>query len=356
MNILSGLFKNELAIDLGSVNTLIFAPSKGILLNEPSVVAIEKYTGDVLAVGREASKLLGRAPRDIEVHRPIRCGTIFNFEITKKMLEAFLRLVSDTPYRRNHIVVGVPGSATIVEQRSVRDVVKDVAGGKVELVDEGLAAGLGTGLLFEDERACMIVDIGGGTTTVAVIASGGVVSSVSLPAAGNAMDEAIRDYVRSNHCIQIGEITAERVKKEIGASFDDEAKPPRKWEIVGKHVIGGAATAIEIDTWEIREALEPIVAEIIAGINRVIEDSQPEAVADIYHSGITLAGGGALLKGIGKRLQQELQLRVRIPEDPATTVVLGAGKLLGEPKKLQRATIRQNLPAWQASEELVVSW
>ncbi len=357
MNILRSLFKSELAIDLGSVNTLLYEPSRGILLNEPSAVAIEKYTGDVLAVGQEAAKLLGRAPRDIQVHRPIRCGTIFNFEITQKMLRAFLSRVTDARYRWGHTVVGVPGSATIVEQRSVRDAVKDSAGGRVDLIDEGLAAGLGAGLRFEDERACMVVDIGGGTTTVAVIASGGVVSSVSLPAAGDAMDEAIRDYVRSTHSIQIGEYTAERVKKEIGASLNDnESGGPRKWEIVGKHVLGGGATAVEIDAEEIKEALDPVVAEIIAAVNRVIEDSQPEAVADIYYSGIILTGGGALLKGMQKRLQMELQLAVKVPEDPVTTVVLGAGSLLGEPNRLHRASIPENLPAWQASEELVASW
>lgn len=155
MKFLQRLFKNELAVDLGSVNTLIYAPARGILLNEPSVVALEKYTGDVIAVGKEAAKLLGRAPRDIEVHRPIRCGTIFNFEITQKMLKAFLGRVNEGRHGRAHTVVGVPGSATIVEQRSVRDAVKDVAGGRVDLVDEGLAAGLGAGVRFEDERASM---------------------------------------------------------------------------------------------------------------------------------------------------------------------------------------------------------
>lgn len=162
--------------------------------------------------------------------------------------------------------------------------------------------------------------------------------------------------MRSTHCIHIGEFTAERVKKEIGTSLDNKDATAKKWEIVGKHALGGTAAAVEIDAHEIKEALEPVVTEIIAGINRVIEDSQPEAVADIYYSGIVLTGGGALLKGIEHRLQSELQLRVRIPEDPATTVALGAGTLLGDSTRLQRAAIRQNLPVWQASEELVASW
>lgn len=355
MNFLNDLFTSKLAIDLGSVNTLIYAPGKGILLNEPSVVAIERHTGDVLAVGKNAAKLLGRAPRDVEVHRPIRCGTIFNFEITQKMLKAFLTRVSDSGFRRAHTVVGVPGSATAVEQRSIRDAVKDTAGGRVDLVDEGLAAGLGSGVSFDDERAHMIVDIGGGATTVAVIASGGVVSSISLPAAGNAMDEAIRDYVRGTHCVQIGEFTAERVKKDLGASLNGNGIHETR-EIVGKSVLGGNATAVEMNVNEICEALEPVLSEICAGVSKVIEESQPEAIADIYYSGIILTGGGALLKGMGERLQKELQLRVTTPDDPVTTVALGAGTLLTQPAKLQRAAIRQNLPVWESSEELVVSW
>ncbi len=355
MNFFNDLFTSKLAIDLGSVNTLIYAPGKGILLNESSVVAIERHTGDVLAVGKNAAKLLGRAPRDVEVHRPIRCGTIFNFEITQKMLKAFLTRVSDSGFRRAHTVVGVPGSATAVEQRSIRDAVKDTAGGRVDLVDEGLAAGLGSGVSFEDERAHMIVDIGGGATTVAVIASGGVVSSISLPAAGNAMDEAIRDYVRGTHCVQIGEFTAERVKKDLGASLNGNGIHETR-EIVGKSVLGGNATAVEISVNEICEALEPVLSEICAGVSKVIEESQPEAIADIYYSGIILTGGGALLKGMGERLQKELQLRVTTPDDPVTTVALGAGTLLTQPAKLQRAAIRQNLPVWESSEELVVSW
>lgn len=356
MKFLEKFFKHELAIDLGTVNTLIFDPDKGILLNEPSVVAIDRYDGEVLAVGQQALKLLGREPRGIEVHRPIHCGTICNFEVTQKMLRTFLLRVMDG-YRRGHFVVGIPGSATVVEQRSIRDAAHVAGGSRIELVDEGLAAGLGAGLDFEDERAHLIVDIGGGTTNIAIIASGGVVSSVSLPAAGNAMDEAIRDYVRSKHCIHIGEYTAETVKKDLGAlveanKFDDGDGV----EVVGKHLIDGSARAIKITAEEVREALEPILTEIVAGVRRLIEEAQPEAVADIYYSGIILTGGGALLKGMRQRLQSELKLHVNMPEDPKVTVALGAGRLLAAPEKLRRCSIRENLPVWQASEELVVSW
>lgn len=356
MRVFDKFFRHELAIDLGTVNTLVFDPTKGILLNEPSAVAIDNYNGEVVAVGHQALKLLGREPRGIEVHRPIRCGTIFNFEVTQKMLRSFLQRVMDG-YRRGHFVVGIPGSATLVEQRSILDAAHDAGGRRIDLVDEGLAAGLGAGLDFEDERAHLIVDIGGGTTNIAIVASGGVVSSVSLPAAGNAMDEAIKDYVRSKYCVQIGETTAETIKKDLGAVVsDNEFEDAAGYEIVGKHLLDGCPVAVEISSEEVREALEPILSEIVTAVRRLIEEAQPEAVADIYYSGVILTGGGALLKGMPERLNQELKLRVTMPEDPKVTVVLGAGRLLAAPEKLRRGAIRQNLPVWQASEELVVTY
>jgi len=346
-------FKNELAIDLGTVNTLIYQPDRGILLNEPSVIAIDRYDGEVVCVGHKAVKLLGREPRGIEVHRPIRSGTIFNFDVTQKMLRSFIGKVTDG-YRWGHFVVGIPGSATAVEQRSVRDAVRDAGGRRIDLVDEGLAAGLGAGLTFEDERAHLVVDIGGGTTNIAIVASGGIVSSISLTAAGNAMDESIRDYVRSNYCLQIGEYTAEAVKRELGALRDEEIAPDqRKVQLVGKQLSDGLACAVHITAEEVREALEPVISEIVTGIRRMIEDAQPEAVADIYYSGMILTGGGSLLKGLKDRLQTELKLRATMPENPITTVVMGAGILLDEPQKLYRCAIRPNLPVWQEAEELV---
>jgi rod shape-determining protein MreB len=355
MKFLESFYKYELAIDLGSVNTLIYDPDKGIVLNEPSVVALDRYDGKVLSVGRQALKLLGREPRGIEVHRPIRCGTIFNFEVTQKLLRSFLHGVTDT-YRRGHLVVGIPGSATAVEQRSIRDATRGAGASKVDLVDEGLAAGLGAGLSFEDERAHLVVDIGGGTSNIAVIASGGVVCSVSLPTGGNAMDEAIRDYVRSKYCLHIGESTAEAIKKDLGTLGGDVLHEKRTIEVVGKHLLDGSPCAIEVSAEEVKEALEPLLGEIVVGIRRVIEEAQPEAVADIYYSGIILTGGGALLKGMPERLQSELKLHVSMPEDPITTVALGGGKLLAAPDKLERSSIKQNLPVWEGSEELIVSW
>ena len=355
MKFIEKFFKNELAIDLGTVNTLIYDPDRGVVLNQPSVVAVDRYDGEVVSVGHQALRLLGREPRGIEVHRPIRSGTIFNYEVTKKMLRSFIGNVTDG-YRRGHFVVGIPGSATAVEQRSVRDAVHEAGGSRIDLVDEGLAAGLGAGLSFDDERAHLVVDIGGGTTNIAIVASGGVVSSMSLTSGGNAMDESIRDYVRSNYCLQIGENTAEALKKEMGVLGEAIPAEERKVKIVGKQLSDGSACAVHITAEEVREAIEPVLGEIIAGARKVVEDAQPEAVADIFYSGLIVTGGGSLLKGIKDRLQNELKLRAIMTDDPMTTVVKGAGTLLASPQQLHRCAIRPNLPVWQAAEELVVSW
>jgi rod shape-determining protein MreB len=359
MGILSNFFADDLAIDLGTVNTLIYAPGRGVVLNEPSAVAIHKYTNEVFAVGAEAYKMLGREPRDTEVYRPIRGGTIENFQVAEKMLAAFIKSVHGGHQRRSHLVIGVPGSSTSLEQRSVRDAARDAKATRVDLVDEGLAAALGAGLDFEDERAHLIVDIGGGTTNVAIIASGAVISSGSLTAAGNAMDEAIHNYVRGKHSMLIGERTAEEVKREMGTArlFEEGQEPGgRRTELVGKDLVDGSAKAVEISAHEVCEAIAPIVSEIVAGVRRVIEDAPPDATADIYHTGIILTGGGALMDGMSERLQSELRLHVAAADEPLAAVALGAGRLLAEPERLQRVSIPQDAPAWQMSEELIVNW
>lgn len=356
MSILGSIFTDDLAIDLGTVNTLIYAPDKGVVLNEPSAVAIHKYTGEVLSVGREAFKMLGREPKDVEVFRPVRNGTIDNFDATEKMLKAFISRVLGGTHKRSHVVVGVPGSSTTLEQRSVRDAARDAKATRVDLVDEGLCAALGADLGFDDERAHLVVDIGGGTTNVAIVASGAIVSSASLLAAGNAMDEAIRDYVRSKYEMQLGERTAEQVKKEFSAVLSDGEAGEQRREIVGKQLTDGLAKAVEITAAEVREALEPVVVEIIEGARRAIEESKPDVTADIYQTGLILTGGGALLGGMAERLQKELRLHVAVAEDPLAAVALGAGRLLADKDKLHRAAIREDVPVWQAEQQLVVNW
>jgi rod shape-determining protein MreB and related proteins len=359
MKILSGFFSEDLAIDLGTVNTVVYTPTEGVVLNEPSILAIHKHSREVLSVGSQALKLLGREPNDTEVHRPIRRGAIDNFEISQVFLRALISRVQHNDHpKRSHLVIGVPGSSTPLERRSVKDAARDAKAGRVDLIDEGLAAALGAGLDFEDEHAQLVVDIGGGTTNIAILASGGVINSVSVPAGGNAMDDAIRDYLRVRYSVQFGEPTVERVKRELGSASANlyDSHLDTEMEIVGKQLANGSALPISISAREVRSALEPVVSEIISAVRRVIEDASPEVTADIHYAGMILTGGGSLLKGMNERMQGELTLRVTVPEDPLTTVALGAGRLLSEPERLQRASLRLDGPAWEQSEKLVVNW
>lgn len=359
MSIIGSFFSDDLAVDLGTVNTVIFAPETGIVLNEPSAVAINKYTGEVLAVGSDAYKLLGREPHDTDVHRPVRNGTVVNFDAVEKMLSAFIGRAHGSRSKRSRLVIGVPGASTALEQRSVRDAARDAKAVRVDLVDEGLAAAVGSGLTVQNEQAHLIVDIGGGTTNVAVVASGAIVSSKSLPVAGNKMDEAIQSYVRGKYEMQIGERTAEEIKRELGASFaepDQTNAEAKKLEVIGKGVSDGMGKIVMISSAEVREALEPVVAEIAAAIRRVVEESQPDVTADIYRTGILLTGGGSLLIGLPERLQNELKLHVTVAEEPLLAVAIGAGRLLANPDWLQRVALREDVPVWQNSEEVVVNW
>ena len=359
MNILSGFFTEDLAIDLGTVNTIVYAPTQGVVLNEPSVVAINKYSREVISVGSQALKLLGREPNDTEVHRPMRRGAIDNFEISQEFLRAIISRVQNHDHpKRSHLVIGVPGSSTPLERRSVKDAARDAKAGRVDLIDEGLAAALGAELDFDNEQAHLVVDIGGGTTNIAILASGGVINSVSLPAAGNAMDDAIKDYLRLRYAVQFGERTIEQIKRGLGFATSDNRDPQldKEMEIVGKQLANGSALPIVISAREVRAALEPVLAEIVSAVRRVIEDATPEVTADIYYSGLILTGGGALLSGMPERLQHDLNLNVTVPEDPLTTVALGAGRLLTDPERLQRASLRLDAPVWQQAEKLVVNW
>ncbi|HXD33172.1 MAG TPA: rod shape-determining protein [Pyrinomonadaceae bacterium] len=353
--VLRNFFVDHLAVDLGTVNTLICVPNEGIILNEPSVVAIEKHSSEVLSVGRAAQKLLGREPRDIEVFRPIRNGSIDNFEVAQKMLKTFLKLARAGRHWRSHLVIGVPGSSTTIEQRSVREAARDARAGRVDLVDEGLAAAAGAGIDMEDEHAHLLVDIGGGTTNIALVASGGIVASRSLPVAGNTMDEAIRDLVRVKHSLQIGECTAERIKRLLGTAELTPADTS-ELELVGKLLTNGSGKSFVIGSEDVHEALQPALTEIINAIRSVIEEAPPEVTADIYYSEVILTGGGSLLNGMSRRLQHELNLRVMLADDPLSAVALGAGRLLEDPAKLQRAAIRQDIKVWEGSQELIVNW
>jgi rod shape-determining protein MreB len=359
MSIIADFFSDDLAVDLGTVNTVIYEPGKGVVLNEPTAVALNKYTGEVLAVGEEAYKLLGREPQDTDVHRPVANGTIVNFNAVEKMLAAFIFRAHGNRNKRSRLVIGVPGASTALEQRSVRDAARDAKAVHVDLVDEGLAAALGSGLSLENEQAHLVVDIGGGTSNVAVVASGAIVSSYSLPVAGNKMDEAIQSYVRSKYEMQIGERTAEEVKRELGAFLKTQSEQggeERKLEVIGKGVTDGMGKIVMLSSAEVREALEPVITEIVAGVRRVVEESQPDVTADIYRTGILLSGGGSLLMGLAERLHNDLKLHVTLAEEPLLAVAAGAGRLLTNPTWLQRVALRQDVPVWQDSEELIVNW
>lgn len=354
MSILGEFFSDALAVDLGTVNTVIFAPDGGVVLNEPSAIAINKYTGEVLAVGSEAFKLLGREPHDTDVHRPVRNGTIVNFDAVEKMLSAFIHRAHGNRTKRSRLVVGVPGASTALEQRSVRDAARDAKAVRVDLVDEGLAAAIGSGLSLANEKAHLVVDIGGGTTNIAVVASGAIVSSKSLQVAGNKMDEAIQTYVRSKYEMQIGERTAEEIKQELGAPAEQNEE--QTFEVIGKGITDGMGNIVMLSSPEVREALEPVITEIVAAVRRTVEESQPDVTADIYRTGILLTGGGSMLKGLPERLQNDLKLHVTVADDPLLAVAVGAGHLLTKPEWLQRVALREDVPVWQNSEDLVVNW
>jgi rod shape-determining protein MreB and related proteins len=358
MNFIRNIFTDDLAVDLGTVNTIIYTPERGIVINEPSAIAMNKFTGEVFGVGNEAFKLLGREPFDTVVHRPIRNGVIEDHELTQKMLAEFINRVHNGRNKRSRLVVGVPGSSTAVERRSVIDSAKLLKAARIDIVDEGLAAALGAGLEFNEEAAQFVVDIGGGTTNATIISSAAVVYSSSLRAAGISMDEAIRDYMRQQYEIQIGERMAEQVKKELGCACDAEAerRKDQRMMVIGKQLTDGMARAIEVTAAEIRTALEPVLSDMIMEVRRAVEQAHPDVTADIYYKGVLLTGGGALLHGIDERLQDDLNLPVRVAQEPLLAVALGAGKLLTDQKRLKRAAIRPNAPDWQASEELVVNW
>src|SRR5256714_8830699 len=265
MNILSGFFTDDLAIDLGTRKALYYQPSQRSVENEQSLDAIHNYSSEVIYVGSPALKLLGREPNDTEVHRPMRRGAIDNFEISQEFLRAIISRVQNHDHpKRSHLVIGVPGSSTPLERRSVKDAARDAKAGRVDLIDEGLAAALGAQLDFDNEQAHLVVDIGGGTTNIAILASGGVVNSVSLPAAGNAMDDAIKDYLRVRYAGHFGERTIEHIKRKLGSASHDKHDPhlDKDLEIVGKQLANGGGVPVSGKPRGGGGALEPVLAEI----------------------------------------------------------------------------------------------
>lgn len=329
------LFSSDLAIDLGTANTLVYAKGRGIVVSEPSIVAINKVTNAVEAVGRDAKEMLGRTPGNIVAIRPLRDGVIANFEVTEKMLQHFIRKAHNgKTWVSPRVVIGIPSEITQVERRAVEDSAYRAKASEVYLVEEAMAAAIGAGLPITEAFGNMIVDIGGGTTDIAVISLSGIVYSKSVRVAGNEMDEAITQYIKRKYNLLIGERTAEAIKIELGSAFplDEELS----FEVRGRNLIEGIPKTITITDEEIREALADSVSTIINAVRVALERTPPELSADIVERGIVLTGGGALLKNLDKRLSIETGLPVSVAEDPLASVVLGTGKMLSDFDLLKR--------------------
>ena len=335
MSSLFSLFSSDLAIDLGTANTLVYAKGRGIVVSEPSIVAINRVTNQIEAVGREAKEMLGRTPGNIVAIRPMRDGVIANFEVTERMLQHFIRQAHHgKTWVSPRVVIGIPSEITQVERRAVEDSAHRAKASEVYLVEEAVAAAIGAGLPITEPGGNMIVDIGGGTTDVAVISLSGIVYSSSLRVAGNAMDEAIIQYIKRKYNLLIGEQTAESIKMELGSAYPlDE---PMSREVRGRNLIEGIPKTITVTDEEIREALADCVAAIVNVVRIALEKTPPEISADIFERGLILTGGGALIKNLDKRLAVETGLPVSVAEEPLLSVVLGAGQMLTDFELLRR--------------------
>jgi len=320
-------FSNDIGIDLGTANTLIYVHGQGIVLNEPSVVAIETGTGKVLAIGRQAKEMLGRTPGEIRAIRPMKDGVIADFEITEKMLSSFIKRVIRHKYlMKPRILISVPSGITEVEKRAVRDSAENAGAREVYLIQEPMAAAIGVGLPVDQPSGVMIIDIGGGTSEIAVIALYGIVNNKSIRIAGDEIDEAIVMYLKKNYNLLIGELTAEEIKIKIGSAFPLERE--ESMEIKGRDLVAGVPKNMKISSAQVREALTEPVEAIVEAVRLSLEQTPPELASDILDRGIVLTGGGALLLGLAKRIRHETNLPVYVADDPMTCVARGTGMVL----------------------------
>ena len=333
-----GWFSNDLAIDLGTATTLVYVRGRGIVLNEPSVVAIEKKTEKVLAVGIEAKKMLGRTPGNITAIRPMKEGVIADFEMAERMLRHFITKAHNrSTFVRPRIIIGVPSRITQVEQRAVRDSAELAGAREVYLIEEPVAAAIGAGLPITEPSGNMVVDIGGGTTDIAVLSLGGIVYSESVKVAGDRMDDAIMNYVKKKYNLLIGDHMAERIKVEIGSAYPFEEK--KAFMAKGRDLISGIPRTLVLDDSEIREALFEPISTIVNAIKVALENTPPELAGDIIDCGIVLTGGGSMLRGLDTRLREETGLPIITVDDPLTSVVLGVGKILDELDLLRKVSV-----------------
>jgi rod shape-determining protein MreB len=329
----------DLAIDLGTANTCVFARGRGIVISEPSLIAFNAVTGSIEAVGHQAREMLGRTPGHLRAVRPLKEGVIADFDATEKLLTYFIKKTHRhlRTWVRPRVVIGVPTEITPVERRAVKDSAFRAKASEVYLVDEPMAAAVGAGLPIEDAAGNMIIDVGGGTTDVAVISLAGVVIGRSVRVGGDAMNDAIIQYMRKRHDLLVGERTAEEIKITIGSVT--ELDKPLTMEVKGRDVAKGMPRKITVTDAEIRDALSEPIKVILRTVRSTLDQIPPELSADIYDRGIALCGGGALLRNLDKRLRQETQLPVQIVQDPLSSVVLGAGKMLSDDALLKKLSI-----------------
>ncbi|MFA5109646.1 MAG: rod shape-determining protein [Patescibacteria group bacterium] len=339
-NKLIGKLSHDLGIDLGTKNTLVYVADKGVVINEPSVVAINKRTNEILEVGEAAKKMVGKTPGHIEAIKPLVDGIISDFEVTEKMLKYFINKVHSenfTLISRPRVVIGIPLDLTEVEKKAVEDAARSAGARKVYLIEEAMAAAIGARLPVTEATATMIVDIGGGTTEIAVISLGGVVTWKSLKAAGNEFDNNIIEYVREEFNILIGEQLAESIKIAVGSAVPLET--PAEIEVRGRDLLTGLPKAIMVSDKQIREAINRTVVKIIENIKTILETTPPELVSDIYERGLNLSGGGALLRGLDRAISAAAKIPVKIVDDPLTCVVRGTGMLLNNKELLEKVIL-----------------
>jgi len=338
VNYLLGLFSNDMGIDLGTATTLVFVKGEGVVLCEPSVVAIERGTSHVLAVGVEAKRMLGRTPGNIIAIRPMKDGVIADFEITEAMLRYFIKKVHHRRVLvRPRIIIAIPSGITEVEKRAVKDSAERAGAREVFLIEEPIAAAIGVGLPIQEPVGNMIIDIGGGTTEIAVISLAGAVFSKSIRIGGDEMDEAIIEYLKKAYNLMVGERTAEQIKIKIGSAYPQEEE--MTMEVKGRDLVSGLPKIITVTSEEIRESLQPPLRAILEATKISLERTPPELAADLIEHGIVLAGGGSLLRDLDKLISEESGLPVHIAEDPTTAVAKGTGMVLNEIRYLKKVTV-----------------
>jgi rod shape-determining protein MreB len=330
----------DMAVDLGTANTLVYVRGRGVLVDEPSVVAVNEKTGELVAVGQDAKQMLGRTPEDITVIRPLQDGVIADFEATEQMLRHFIALVHRRRYlAKPRMVVCVPSGITPVEQRAVKEAGYQAGARRVYIIEEPMAAAIGAGLPVHRATGNMVVDVGGGTTEVAVISLGGIVTSLSVRTAGNELDRAITSWLKKEHALLVGDATAEEVKMTLGSAYPGPLD--RTADIRGRDLVSGLPRTVELTSADIRAAIEEPLHTIIDAVRVTLDQTPPELAGDIMDRGIVLTGGGALLRGLDERLRHETGMPVHVADDPLTSVAQGAGRCVEEFEALQQVLVTE---------------